>query len=171
MNAHHQGPSSSRGLALVDWATLTAILVVVLVVSLPRLHSHTLHQNERDAIQAARMLGKSVFAMESAPALAELLKEDRSLEHRLEDVEVLEQGRVLRRHGYLFDITHTASGATALRAWPWNCGETGYGAFILRSDGELLGHPNKESRWSGPGHAPATPARQGAAPGWRPIED
>lgn len=168
MNALHHDRSQATGLALVDWATLTAILVVVLVVSLPRLHSLTLHQNERDAIQAARMLGNSVFAMDGELALAEFLKDDKNLEHRLEDVEVLEQGRVLRRHGYLFDLTHTTSGDTALRAWPWSCGETGYGAYILTAGDGLRGHPNKDSRWSGPGRAPIA---LDADPSWQPVLD
>jgi len=167
MNQFYHGRNSRTGLALADWITLGAILVVVLVVSLPRLHALTIQQNERDAIQATRMLGQSVFAMESDPMLADLLQENQSLEHRLEDVEVLEHGRVLRRHGYLFDLAHTRTGALTIRAWPWNCGETGYGAFILTSDGGLRGHPNEDSLWSGPGNAPAIPDSD---PMWRPVE-
>ena len=167
MNNRDYGRRSTAGLVLADWVTLAAILTVVLVVSLPRLHSLALHQNELDAIQATRMLGSSVFAMESQPTLSRVLEDDTALEHRLEDVEVLEQGRVLRRHGYLFDLTHTRDGAPALRAWPWNCGETGYGAFVFTPEGGLRGHRNEESRWSGPGNAPMVPDDD---PEWRPVE-
>ncbi len=167
MNKTTRPKASSAGLILSDWITLGAIFAVILVVSLPRLRALALHQNELDAIQATKLLGKSVFAMETEPTLGGVLQIDSSLEHRLEDVEVLEQGSLLRRHGYLFDLTRTQTGEPAIRAWPWDCGETGYGAYVITKDAGLRGHPNAESLWSGPGNAPVL---QDEDPAWRAVE-
>jgi hypothetical protein len=155
----HTHRNARSGLILADWITLGAIFLVVLVVSFPRLHSLALHQNEKDAMQAARMLGNSVLAMERELPLALALEEDASLAHRLEDVEVLEQGRLLRRHGYLFDLKRGVDGTLAIRAWPWNAGETGYGAFLYTKEEGLVGHANSHARWSGPDRAPTLEAR------------
>ena len=160
-------PRPSRaGLILADWLTLSAIVVVVLVVSLPRLHCLALHQNERDAMQALRLFGGNLHAMERDLTLPTLLEENGELEHRLDDIETLEDGRLLRRHGYLFDLTRDENGAPQIRAWPWSSGETGLGAFIYTADG-LQGHPNGEGHWSGPEAAPVwTPSDSN----WRRVE-
>ena len=75
---------------------------------------------------------------------------------RLEDAELLDDGRLLRRHGYLFDLV-VRDGEPILRAWPWCYGETGLGAFCYVLGTGVVGHPNEEPRWCGPGSAPPIP--------------
>lgn len=160
--------STRSGLILADWITLSAIVVVVLVVSFPRLHSLALRQNERDAMQAIQLLGHSVLAQDRDMTLSELLADDSDLEHHLDDIEMIENGRLLRRHGYLFDLTRDEKGSCQVRAWPWRCGETGLGAFVFTKGKGLQGHPNGKSLWSGPEGAPTWTASD---QNWRSVED
>jgi hypothetical protein len=61
----------------------------------------------------------------------------------------------LRRHGYLFDMTMLRPGEPMLRAWPWNHGQTGRGAFVWTPQRGLIGSTNAEGRFSGPESPPA----------------
>jgi hypothetical protein len=155
--------STARRLPLADYFAILSIVVVVVVVSIPRLRGFAVRENELDAIHMLRAL-----AMQPAPGgheqagndLAQLVARDPALQRRLEDIECLGDGR-LRRHGYLFDMTMLRPGEPMLRAWPWNHGQTGRGAFVWTPQRGLLGTTNVDGRFSGPENPPA-PADIGA---------
>jgi hypothetical protein len=148
--------SRARSLPLVDYLTLGAIAVVVVLVSIPRLRSFVVRANEMDAMHMLRSL-----SAQPAPTgheamgddLAQMVLRDSGLRRRLEDLECLDDGR-LRRHGYLFDMTMLRPGEPMLRAWPWNQGQTGRGAFVWTPQRGLLGTANVDGRFSGPDHPP-----------------
>lgn len=155
-----------RALSFVDHLTLLLIGLVVVLVSLPRLRRFALHENEIDAIRTLRVLG--IDAVDHPDALTTgdlgaLLAASATHQVRLEDVELLAGGR-LRRHGYLFDALRVPSGSWVLRAWPWQHGRTGLGAFALGPGVDLLGTQNTAGRYSGPERPPPAPAQAGAEP-------
>jgi len=76
------------------------------------------------------------------------------MEPRTDDMEWLDGGRVLRRHGYLFELS-SAGAAPVLRAWPWAYGKSGRSAFVAEPGGEVRRHANAEGGWSGLGCPPA----------------
>jgi hypothetical protein len=162
--------AAARRLPFVDALTILAIGVVVVVVSIPRLRGFALRANELDAMHMLRAL-----AAQPAPAgreqagddLSLLVAGDSAFRRRLEDIECLDDGR-LRRHGYLFDMTMLRPGEPMLRAWPWNHGQTGRGAFVWTPQRGLLRADNADGRFSGPDRPP-TPADVGAT--WRRIPD
>ena len=141
---------------LLDRATIVAIVLVVVLVSIPTLRAFALRENEIDAMRTLRLL-----AAQPAPAgvpaercdLAWLVAHDASLRRRLEDLEFVEGG-LLRRHGYLFDLTRLQPGEPMLRAWPWSHGTTGRGAYVWTPQRGLLGFPNREGVFAGPNGAP-----------------
>jgi hypothetical protein len=140
---------------LVDAATLAAIGLVVLLVSLPRLEAFALRENEEDAVALVERLGMH-GARERCASIRELVEGDTTLRRQLDDVEFLDGGRLLRRHGYLFEMLRAGpaldAGAT-VRAWPWRHRKTGYAAFAWTDVG-VLGYPNSDGAWSGPDAAP-----------------
>jgi hypothetical protein len=146
----------ARSLRIVDWSTIGAIVVVVVLVSIPRLRAFAVRANELDAMHMLHAL-----AAQPAPAgheaigndLALLVLGDAGLRQRLEDLECLDDGR-LRRHGYLFDLTMLRPGEPMLRAWPWSHGQTGRSAFVWTPQRGLLAAPNHEGRFSGPSRPP-----------------
>ena len=171
---------------------LCAVGLVVVLVTLLILRSLALRSNELDALWALDLMGGEVFAAEEpAESMAELFHEGGELARRLPDSRLLAGGRLLFHHGYLFELVPSESGGRALRAWPLAHGETGLGAFSSAAPGELLGHPNRAARWSGPGAAPPIPpirlelgdleptgapeaasdlSEPGGADGWRSVE-
>ncbi len=154
----------ARTLSWTDRLTLAAIGLVVVIVTLPVLRGFALRANELDALRTVRALAAqpAVPASVAAPGdLAALAANDRALQRRLEDLEILPDGR-LRRHGYLFDVVHAGAGGSMLRAWPWEHGQTGRGAFVWTAQTGLLGHANGEGLFSGPDQAPV----QVPGPGW-----
>ena len=158
------GARRVAGLRWVDHAMLLAIGIVVLIVSLPRLRAFALRENERDAVRMLRLLSADAVRHPEALAsggLGALLAASSAHRVRLEDLEVLDRGRV-RRHGYLFDAVEAPDGTWVLRAWPWDHGHTGLGAFRATPDGRLHGTPNERGSISGPG---APPAIDGSAAG------
>jgi hypothetical protein len=130
-----EGTTEGRGLSWSDVLTLGVIGLVVVLVSLPRLRRFALRENETDALRALRAL--SAHGAPGASALP-----------RLDDLEVL-PGGVLRRHGYLFDRAEDEDGGAVWRAWPWEYGRTGLGAFAAVSKGLLLGYPNPDGLYDG----------------------
>ncbi len=158
-----------------DRLTIAALLLVVGVVSIPLLRTHALRQNELDALRSLAQLAAPLEAFARAgrtPAtIGHLLELEPDLARRLIDAEVLDGGRLLRRHGYLFDLApalpHGAAPGPVLRAWPWNRGRTGLGAFVQAPSGEILGHPNRDGRWSGPNPPPRADDR--ASDDWRRL--
>lgn len=157
--------AAARTLPLLDKLTIFAIAVVVALVTVQRLRALGLRENELDAMRMLRTLS-SLSAPTGADAkhsgLAALVAHDSSLDRRLEDLERMSDGR-LRRHGYLFDVTVLRPGEPMLRAWPWNHGQTGRGAFVWTPQRGLLGFDNADGRFSGP-DAPPTSADIG--PEW-----
>lgn len=144
-----RAPAHARSgrLHWADAAVLTAVGVVVLLVSLPRLREFALRENEADARRLTARLGELCESPQTAPArdLGALLAAEQQLLTRLDDVDWLENGALLRRHGYLFGL---ASDGRSIVAWPWEHGRTGLSAY--RSSREKLeGHPNPGGAWSG----------------------
>lgn len=150
-----------RSLSWIDRLTLAAIGVVVVVVTLPVLRGFGLRENERDALRMLRVLAAepargleaSAVPGTAQASLAALAATDRVLQKRLEDLEMLPDGR-LRRHGYLFDVSTLGPGEPMLRAWPWEHAQTGRGAFVWTPRRGILGYGNSEGRFSGPDGAP-----------------
>jgi hypothetical protein len=149
--------SRARRLPWADYLAIVSIVGVVILVSIPRLRAFAVRENELDAVHMLRAL-----AMQPAPIggeqagndLARLVARDPALQRRLEDVECLDNGR-LRRHGYLFDMTMMRPGEPMLRAWPWNHGQTGRGAYVWTPQRGLIGCSNADGRFSGPQSPPA----------------
>jgi len=148
-----------RGIPLVDVAVLGLIALVVFLVSLPRLRSFALKENETDAVRALRVLAEDAVAHPEAldsGGIAGLLAASSGHRLRLEDVEILPDAR-LRRHGYLFASAEPAPGRRILLAWPWEHGRTGFAVFAADSSGALRGLSNADGRFSGPGRPPPAP--------------
>jgi hypothetical protein len=159
-----------RGISFVDGATLALIAIVVVLVSLPRLRRFALRENETDAIRMLRILSAEALANPDALEagdLSNLLAACTVQRVRLEDVEVLGEGR-LRRHGYVFEAVRDPGGRLVLLAWPWEQGRTGLGVFGAEPGGPLVGMPNEDGRVSGPQNPPPVPPRIVAEP-WRAI--
>jgi hypothetical protein len=169
--------AARRGrLRVLDGLTLVAVGVVVLLVSLPRLREFALDENEGDARRLVAHLGEllssPVHAADEPAAdpanVEQLIHGSRELARQLDDAEYLDQGRLLRRHGYLFELTPRASpgSVTGVRAWPWHYRQTGLSAFAWTPDAGLQGHANDGGRWSGPQQPPNAPD---LAAGWKVI--
>jgi hypothetical protein len=147
-----------------DAAVLTAVGVVVLLVSLPRLREFALRENEADARRLTARLGELCERAQAAPVrdLGALLASEQQLLQRLDDADWLADGAVLRRHGYLFGL---APDGQSVVAWPWEHGRTG--VQVYRSAHEKLeGHPNPGGAWSG---LASPPQQAGDDPLWRPV--
>lgn len=164
--------ASARSIPWVDRLTLGAIAVVVVVVTLPVLRGFGVRENERDALRMLRVLAAepaagpaalAALATDGQPTLADLAAADRVLHRRLEDLEMLPDGR-LRRHGYLFDVSALGTGEPMLRAWPWEHAQTGRGAFVWTPRRGILGYGNADGRFSGPESPPEADDVVGA--GW-----
>jgi len=166
------GATGSRGrMRAADAATLAAVAGVVLLVSLPRLRDFALRENESDARQLARRLVHLIedpaldALADGTPSAGELLSAHPQLERELSDLEVLEGGRKLRRHGYLFELVPTAPGAPpTVRAWPWKHGRTGRRAYLAVPGRGLYAHANPDGRWTGEHPPPPSPAEAAWAP-------
>jgi hypothetical protein len=160
-----------RGVSPGGALSVLAVVGVLILVSLPRLQAFALAENEADAAALTRALGQELERRlapgapgidAAAPSLA-LLAGEAGLDPRRDDVEWLEGGRVLRRHGYLFELAGPPSGAF-LRAWPWAYGDTGRAAFAFRPAAGVVRHGNPAGAWTGPGRGPAL-----EGPGWSPV--
>ncbi len=145
------------GLSWSDHLTLTAIGLVVVLVALPGLRRFALHENETDAVRMLRLIAAEP-EVRGDGGLGQILAPGSALERRLGDIEILPDGRV-RRHGYLFDRAHTSQDGVVLRAWPWEHGHTGIGAFLCFDDRGVLGDANGDGRYAGPDRPPPVSAR------------
>jgi len=154
----------------LDKLTLFAVGVVIVLVSLPRLHGLMLRTNEGDAREALRLIGGVVFAGERTHAnLGETFEQTATLEHQLSDARPLDGGRVLKHHGYLFELSSTPTGESVLCAWPCEHGRTGRRAFALKPDQGLVEHPNEgDASWSGLGHPLRADETDAASGDWQP---
>jgi hypothetical protein len=162
-------------LRALDVVTLASVATVVLLVSLPRLRDLALRENESDARRLAERLGAILVSQAGTNGLAtrargarDVVESEPLLARELGDLEYLEGGSLVRRHGYLFDIVTEESGLPlAVRAWPCVVGRSGERAFVWSAERGLLAHPNR-GRWSGAAsRPPAAPAELGLDPGWR----
>jgi len=168
--AGEQGGRAHRGaLSLSGVLTLAAISVVIVLVSLPRLRSFALRENESDAVYLLRVVGESLQAstVEAGPPavdLVGLLRHEPELERKLQNCHDLGDGVVVR-HGYLFEGYEPEPGRWALRAWPYRHGQTGRRAFVWFPDVGLRVHANRDARFDGPDAPPSDETTAGA--GWR----
>ena len=152
------------GLALSSWVVVAAVAAVLGAVSLARLHVFAVHQNERDALFLLERLASNLEQPLQGTSLRACLVDAGDGLDRLGDLEWLDSGHLLARHGYLFDLEVDATEEEPtwhLRAWPQRHGRTGLAAFSLGSDSGLRGHPNRPRLWSGLGEEPDL-----ASPGW-----
>ncbi|MBI5431939.1 MAG: hypothetical protein HZA52_03805 [Planctomycetes bacterium] len=150
------------------YLTLVAIAAVVVVISLPRLREFALRENENDARVLLGRLASTleVHAAERPAQVADLVAAGDGLAQWMTDAEYLDDGRLLRRHGYLFDVVRGPGECLAVRAWPWRAGRTGSRVFVDFVGAAPLVHPNAGARWSGPTGAPEL-ATLDADAGWR----
>jgi len=183
-----EGSSLRRGrprlrgqLRAVDVLTLAAVALVVLLVSLPRLRDLALRENEGDAVWLMRRLVELCAKADGADLQA-LVEAEPRVGRLLDDAEFLERGRILRRHGYLFEVLDgsvdrpqsgqepldgsATTAQWAVRAWPWEAGRTGRLALLWTPQSGLVGHLNEQAEWSGT--RPPSPGAAGAE-GWRRI--
>ena len=148
--------------------TLSAVAGLLFLVSVPRVHQWAVQDNERDAISAIHLLVRPVFGTEvqaAPPDLPVMETLAEALRTRLVDVNYDPTTRLIRRHGYFFDVGRDAEGHAIIRAWPTTHGRTGTHAFLYGLPGGLLRHSDPTGRWSGPEAMP--PA--GSEPGWQRI--
>lgn len=164
---------AGRRLRLENRAVLVAVCALVFLVSLPRLQGIAIQENELDALRALELLARELEPAAGRGAVPEeigaLLSEGCVLRRRLGDVDLLSDGRLALRHGYLFELAPLRDGRTAVRAWPWRHGSTGFAAFVARPGEGILGHPNDGSSssgcWSGPHSRPMLDGESG----WRRL--
>jgi hypothetical protein len=160
------------GLSLSGASSLVAVVAVLVVVSVPRLRRLALQENEADARTTSQLLARALNECKRRdahlPAMHELLHAP-LLEGTLADAELLEHGTLLRRHGYLFEVTQLGpelalpdavlavlrgdgsplADLPAVRAWPWAYGDTGESAFLCTCTGASLKHANSPPKWEG----------------------
>ena len=147
--------------------TLLAVALVVLLVSLPRLRELALRENQGDARQLVTRVAELLEGNDArfAPTIQSLLESRPALRRQLDDAEFLDDGSLMRRHGYLFEVVAFPQ-AQAVRAWPARHGQSGLAAYAWSQGTGLIGHPNVDGRWSAelPPLAPGDPAFDPA--GW-----
>lgn len=174
----HAGAAWTGGLTVSGAISLLAVVAVLIVVSLPRLRGLAVQENEGDARATAQLLAGALGEPPSqggpVPKIADLLRRPELLS--LSDAELFADGRVLRRHGYLFEVAHFSPpaarpgalealpGCPAIRAWPWAHGRTGIAAYVVAADGTSLEHENQPPLWQGPEAAGSALLDPG---GWR----
>ncbi len=160
--------------------TIAGVVLVVLLLSRPRLRDFALSENETDAYRLLERVGLAcdeVHAGEKTDAghptgpttIGALLDERPDLQRWVQDGELDEDGARLLHRGYYFDLVEDPDGGSALRAWPQRYGETGWAAFLRTPAGALIGHANDQATWSGPDRAPSAPGRAPLDPGWQPV--
>jgi len=152
--------------------TMLAIVSVVVFVSVPRLRSFALHENESDARYIAGLLAAQLAQRSPAElAASELRIQDLAstplVARALSDGDYLEHGGLLRRHGFLFRVVQVegAEGhparpkgtvlagqrpVFAIQAWPWRHGRTGSATLLATDNGLIFRHPNHAGTWNGP---------------------
>ena len=147
--------------------TLSAVGIVLFLVSVPRVHQFALQDNERDAKSSLLTLFSTVYADDGGRANRQLPAPeawDQEVKCRLYDAHSSDDSELLQRHGYLLELAHRADGSEFLRAWPTEHGNTGRSAFLLDPQRGLIEHDNTDGTWSG-----ATSDRpDGTEPGWQP---
>ncbi|MBK8178891.1 MAG: hypothetical protein IPK67_08390 [Planctomycetes bacterium] len=139
----------------LDWAILVGVVAVVVIVSLPRLSAFAKHENESDARQLLRRLALPFGddSLEAAPprdTLDLFERLPRVARRQFEDQIVLEDGRLILRHGYYFEFLRLpgfagdSRGVMAVRAWPERCTDAASPAYVALSNAGLLRHRRLE---------------------------
>jgi hypothetical protein len=168
---------SRRGLVRPQAVLIGAVAAVVLTLTVSRLQLFAVYENERDAVALVEYIGEHLRTPAAAPIGGRYHLQSevaRATVHvgNPADSQWLDDGRVLRRRGYLYDLVADESGALVLRAWPWRAGTTGVAAYAFRQGDGLLGHtnaPEVHTPWSGPDAAPSGPFLATGA--WMRLED
>ena len=182
------------GMSLVGAVSLASVVLVLIFVSLPRLRCFAQNENEADARATARLLARELGAAIQAagelgevppgtPPIARLTAKD-SVARALSDSDLLEEGALIRRHGYLFRVVRVAAPTAApprpgevlaatsepglaILAWPWEWGRTGHDALLATPDDRLYAHENAGAVWTGCGASAGRVVRSWE--GWRPV--
>jgi len=182
---------SRAGISALSTLTIVAVVLVMVLVSLPRLRGFALRQNEQDALLTTRLLAGELADVPLDAGSLEVLVREHALGPELADAEYLAAGTLLRRHGYLFlrvpwspppggpgsprAVRAAERGpedgpGCAVLAWPWRAGRTGTAAFLGVGSELLLGHPNRDLGASGPDAPPPGPwTERLPATGWVPL--
>lgn len=144
---------------------LSAVGVVLFLVSVPRVHQFALQDNERDATSSLLVLSKIVQAADGDSSMRQLSLPgtwDQEINCRLYDAHASEGSSIIRRHGYLLELAYRSDGTDFLRAWPSKHGATGRSAYLLDPKRGLIEHPNLDGAWSGA----SSQRPDGTEPGW-----
>ena len=153
-----------------DLATMVAVICVVAITSLPRLADFARRENEADALRLCSSAAQAMHARAKgkAPNMGALFAATPELTRQFRDARVFEAGRLVRNHGYWFELLDP-KGSAVVRAWPARFARTGSTAFVALANGSVLAHDNERGRWSGvlPPEPLAGNAGELASLGWR----
>lgn len=176
------------GLSSTHVLILIAVAAVLSTLTLTRLQLFAVYENERDAVALLERLGRKLDLHELSTRPTAVDLRDAVTEAGLRvgnpaDAVWLDEGRLLRRRGYLFDLGVDDAGRACVRAWPWRAGATGVAVYAYSATAGLLGHANgwsdanglvradaQRPMWSGPEARPAVAARGGASV-WFDLDD
>ena len=149
----------------MDLALLIGVVAVVVIVSLPRLTAFAQRENEADAQRLVRRLAQlfDEDSLSSSPprdtrALFERLP--KAARRQFEDQTILEDGRLVLRHGYYFEFVRVPSfagdteGWMAVRAWPERAAPKGTPAYFGFSGNVVLSHSSLSPAPFGPDAPP-----------------
>lgn len=176
--------SSSLRLGRMQWLDLSiliGVVAVVVIVSLPRLSAFARSENRADAARLARRLAQvlddaqaDMAAVHDVSGLFQRLP--RQTRRQFEDQSVLDDGRLILRHGYFFEYLRVPgfegdrSGARAIRAWPERYGGDAAPVFLALSEQSIFTHDRLEPACYGFDKPPPIESTQPAdlhARGWR----
>ena len=177
--------SASRAgrLKSLDWALLIGIVAVVVIVSLPRLSAFARGENETDARQLLRrfaeLLGDEDVLASPPRDVHELFERlPRASRRQFQDQVVLEDGRVILRHGYCFELLRLAAfegdprGVFAVRAWPERCAAPDAPCYVAFARAPLLCNVALDPQPCGldrPAEVATPHVAELAARGWNPL--
>ena len=138
---------AQAGRVRTDVLLLSAVGLLVVLVSLPRLSVFAMQENETDALVLVRTLAELPLRGDAqAPLVVGDLDLDQG-QRWMRDLEIVDGGARLARYGYLFDLVEEGE-HRVVRAWPARFGHTGRRAFVhtietqLDQPGTLNEHAN-----------------------------
>lgn len=167
----------------LDLSILIGVVAVVVIVSMPRLSAFARSENRADAVRLARRLAQ-VFddSQPGAPPIQDVRelfqRLPRQTRRQFEDQSVLDDGRLILRHGYFFEYVRVpgfegdAAGARVIRAWPERFGGAAAPVFLALSANAVLTHDRLEPACYGFDNPPPIESAQPAdlhARGWRAL--